>query len=178
MDDMVSSNWFGIVVLLAVAGGVAYAIYKTGYDAGYRVGQDKFGLSPEAVALKKAMRPLPESRQNRLLMTLTLPLWRRMLGYIAIVVGNLAPLVLLFYGVVPWWLGMLLLIPSMGLGFGLNAWCWGGRYAKARERANRLRAETGRINEIELRAIVDAVNKEELAGADGDVGGAERRRVE
>jgi hypothetical protein len=44
----------------------------------------------------------------------------------------------------------------------LHTWCWDGAlYTKARERAKRLRAAKGHINEIELGAIVDAIKNEQ-----------------
>jgi hypothetical protein len=81
--------------------------------------------------LSEAVQPMTEDERNRILMRLTLPRWRRVLGWVAIVVPGLLFWVLLFgavrYGGGSGWAifsACLLFIVLLRLGSALSDWFW------------------------------------------------------
>lgn len=81
--------------------------------------------------LSEAAQPMTEDERNRILMRLTLPRWRRVLGWVAIVVPGLLFWVLLFgavrYGGGSGWAifsACLLFLVLLRLGSTLSDWFW------------------------------------------------------
>lgn len=81
--------------------------------------------------LSETARPMTEDERNRMLMRLTLPRWRRVLGWVAIVTPGLLFWVSLFgavrYGGGSGWaifFACLLSIVLLGLGSALSDWFW------------------------------------------------------
>jgi hypothetical protein len=103
--------------------GVGSLIVGGAYDMGYKQGQADI-LNPPS------LRPLTEDERNRLLMRLTLPRWRRVLGWAAIVVPGLLFWVLMDalirYRASGWLylVGGVGFIVLLGLSAGLSDWFW------------------------------------------------------
>jgi hypothetical protein len=127
--------WAGLWMQLAFFGGVMACV---GWLLGRAYEQE----------LLEAAQPMTEDERNRMLMRLTLPRWRRVLGWVAIVVPGLLFWVLLFgairYGAGSGWAifsAGLLSIVLLGLGFALSEWFW-KPYREAQAEIDKSRGKT------------------------------------
>jgi hypothetical protein len=119
-----SSPESGQLPTLLLAAAAAVVVARFGYDFGYKKGQEDLMDPPQ-------LRPPTDDERNNMLMHATLPLWRRWLGYAAIVTPGIvilvSPYAVIHYGRGSGWaflVAVAISLLSILIGFWLMELSW------------------------------------------------------